>query len=96
MQTNTKVKQQPKKMSFVLTPELMVLSIIIVAAVIVGATALRGTVTIEPVNKVNTEMFTNKFSNSDLDNATIESNTLNYAQNIDEQPAQSGTQGLNN
>jgi hypothetical protein len=96
MQTNTKVKQQPKKMSFVLTPELMVLSIIIVAAVIVGATALRGTVTIEPVNKGNIEMFTNKFSNSDLDNATIESNTLNYAQNIDEQPAQSGTQGLNN
>jgi hypothetical protein len=41
-------------------------------------------------------MFTNKFSNSDLDNATIESNTLNYAQNIDEQSAQSGTQGLNN
>ncbi|WP_286740611.1 hypothetical protein [Pseudoalteromonas sp. UBA2102] len=96
MQTNTKVKQQPKKMSFVLTPELMVLSIIIVAAVIVGATALRGTVTIEPVNKGNTEMFTNKFSNSDLDNANIESNTLNYAQNIDEQSAQSGTQGLNN
>ncbi|CAM2762384.1 hypothetical protein PAT01_12080 [Pseudoalteromonas atlantica] len=96
MQTNTKVKQQPKKMSFVLTPELMVLSIIIVAAVIVGATALRGTVTIEPVNKGNTEMFTNKFNNSDLDNATIESNTLNYAQNIDEQSAQSGTQGLNN
>ena len=96
MQTNTKVKQQPKKMSFVLTPELMVLSIIIVAAVTVGATALRGTVTIEPVNKGNTEMFTNKFSNSDLDNATIESNTLNYAQNIDEQSAQSGTQGLNN
>ena len=96
MQTNTKVKQQPKKMSFVLTPELMVLSIIIVAAVIVGATALRGTVTIELVNKGNTEMFTNKFSNSDLDNATIESNTLNYAQNIDEQSAQSGTQGLNN
>ncbi|WP_289107355.1 hypothetical protein [uncultured Pseudoalteromonas sp.] len=96
MQTNTKVKQQPKKMSFVLTPELMVLSIIIVAAVIVGATALRGTVTIEPVNKGNIEMFTNKFSNSDLDNATIESNTLNYAQNIDEQSAQSGTQGLNN
>ena len=90
MQTNTKVKQQPKKMSFVLTLELMVLSII------VGATALRGTVTIEPVNKGNTEMFTNKFSNSDLDNATIESNTLNYAQNIDEQSAQSGTQGLNN
>jgi hypothetical protein len=96
MQTNTKVKQQPKKMSFVLTPELMVLSIIIVAAVIVGATALRGTVTIEPVNKSNTEMFSNKFSNSDLDNATIESNTLNYAQNIDEQSGQSGSQGLNN
>ncbi|WP_338363826.1 hypothetical protein [uncultured Pseudoalteromonas sp.] len=96
MQTNTKVKQQPKKMSFVLTPELMVLSIIIVAAVIVGATALRGTVTIEPVNEGITEMFTNKFSNSDLDNATIESNTLNYAQSIDEQSAQSGTQGLNN
>lgn len=96
MQTNTKVKQQPKKMSFVLTPELMVLSIIIVAAVIVGATALRGTVTIEPVNEGITEMFTNKFSNSDLDNATIESNTLNYAQSIDEQSAQSGIQGLNN
>ena len=96
MQTNTKVKQQPKKMSFVLTPELMVLSIIIVAAVIVGATALRGTVTIEPVNEGNTEMFTNKFSNSELDNATIESASLNYAQNINEQAEQSGPQGLNN
>ncbi|AZN32165.1 hypothetical protein [Pseudoalteromonas sp. Xi13] len=96
MQTNTKVKQQPKKMSFVLTPELMVLSIIIVAAVIVGTTALRGTVTIEPVNKANTEIFATKYNSSTSNTNDLESESLNFAQNIEQQNAIQNTQGLNN
>ena len=40
MQTNTKAKQQPKGNNWVLTPEIMVLSILLVATLVIGITAV--------------------------------------------------------
>ncbi|MEL0654199.1 hypothetical protein V6257_04075 [Pseudoalteromonas issachenkonii] len=83
MQTNTKAKQQPKGNNWVLTPEIMVLSILLVATLVVGITVLRGSDSIEPLADIQPITFTQ----ADVESAQLMSNTFdsqntNYAQNV--------------
>ncbi|WP_231613152.1 MULTISPECIES: hypothetical protein [unclassified Pseudoalteromonas] len=81
MQTNTK-SSQPKQSNWVLTPEIMILSIALVAVLIIGITALRDTNVAQPV--INMQPVT--FLQDDTDNTQIANNTFDsqntsYAQN---------------
>ncbi|WP_352284629.1 hypothetical protein, partial [Pseudoalteromonas sp. Q18-MNA-CIBAN-0097] len=67
MQTNTKAKQQPKGNNWVLTPEIMVLSILLVATLIIGITVLRGSDSIEPLADIQPITFTQ----ADVENAQL-------------------------
>ncbi|MEH6480447.1 MULTISPECIES: hypothetical protein [Pseudoalteromonas] len=83
MQTNTKAKQQPKGNNWVLTPEIMVLSILLVATLVIGITVLRGNDSIEPLADIKPITFTQ----ADVENAQLMSNTFdsqntNYAQHV--------------
>ncbi|WP_024605330.1 MULTISPECIES: hypothetical protein [unclassified Pseudoalteromonas] len=83
MQTNTKAKQQPKSNNWVLTPEIMVLSILLVATLVIGITVLRGSDSVEPLTDIPPITFTQ----ADVENAQSMSNTFdsqntNYAQHV--------------
>lgn len=84
MQTNTKAQQQPKSISWVLTPEIMVISFLLVAALVVTITTLRDSSSLEPLIDVQAT----SFLQSDIDNTQLLSETFdakdtNYAQHLD-------------
>jgi len=83
MQTNTKAEQQPKSNNWVLTPEIMVLSILLVATLVIGITVLRGSDSVEPLTEIQPITFTQ----ADVESEQSMSNTFdpqntNYAQHV--------------
>jgi len=83
MQTNTKAEQQFKGNNWVLTPEIMVLSILLVATLVIGITVLRGSDSVEPLTDIQPITFTQ----ADVENAqsisnTFDSKNTNYAQHV--------------
>ncbi|MBQ4798208.1 hypothetical protein J8L73_03475 [Pseudoalteromonas sp. MMG006] len=84
MQTNTKAKQQPKSISWVLTPEIMVLSFLLVAALVVTITILRDSSSLEPLVDVNSTSFLQSdIDNTQLVSETFDAKNINYAQHLD-------------
>jgi len=81
MKTNTKISQ-PKQSNWVLTPEIMVLFIALVAALVIGITALRDTNVVQPViNMQATTLTQEDIDNSQITSSTFDSQNISYAKN---------------
>jgi len=84
MQTNTKAKPQTKSISWVLTPEIMALSILLVAALVITITVLRDTSSLEPLADIKPMSFSQTdLEDAQLMNDTFDSKNPNYAQHLD-------------
>ena len=83
MQTNTKAKTQLKRSNWVLTPEIMALSLFVVAAFVISVTALRDTSTLEPIANIEaTRLLQADLNNTQLMSDTFDFTKSHYAQHI--------------